>query len=50
MRGITDLHRLICEMEPVLQDGEFAFCTMPDGDWQSLGDLKPLGFFREEEG
>ncbi|MCF3641906.1 ACT domain-containing protein [Rhizobium sp. TRM95111] len=50
MDGICDLDRLLKEMRPVLAQGEFVFCTVPDGDLRPWLDLDPLGTFREEEG
>ncbi|MEP0903934.1 ACT domain-containing protein [Leptolyngbya subtilissima ST-M1] len=34
-------------MQPILREGEYVFCTLPD---PSGHDLDPIGFFKEEEG
>lgn len=49
MSGITDLETLLREMRPDLRPGDYVYCSVPaeDASWLSL---KPLGFFREEEG
>lgn len=49
MSGITDLETLLREMQPDLRPGDYVYCSVPaeDTSWPSL---KPLGFFREEEG
>lgn len=48
MAGETSLAALLRGMTPVLNDGEYVFCTLADG---RLPDgLQPLGSFREREG
>lgn len=49
MGGITDLETLLREMRPDLRPGDYVYCNVPaeDASWHSL---KPLGFFREDEG
>lgn len=49
MAGETDLTILLQSMNPILQDGEYVFCSIEhqDLDWTAL---EPIGFFREEEG
>lgn len=49
MGGITDLETLLREMRPDLRPGDYVYCNVPaeDAGWLSL---KPLGFFREDEG
>ncbi|TWV95717.1 ACT domain-containing protein [Chitinophaga pinensis] len=48
MSGITDLARLLKDMTPQLQQGEYVFCTVPDNQAIDIKDI--LGSFREEEG
>ena len=48
MSGETDLDTLIREMKPELNAGEYVFCTLNSND--DLGNLNPLGSFREQEG
>ncbi|PTM92133.1 ACT domain-containing protein [Mycoplana dimorpha] len=50
MSGITDLDRLLAEMEPQLREGTFVFCTVPPEQAEPLLHLKPVGTFREAEG
>jgi len=48
MAGETSLTALLRGMTPVLNDGEYVFCTLPNG---RLPDgLQPLGSFHEREG
>jgi hypothetical protein len=49
MPGETDLQKLLKNMRPELRDGEYVFCTFPDGNAPRF-DLDPLGCFRETEG
>ncbi|MCA1439656.1 ACT domain-containing protein [Ensifer sp. IC4062] len=49
MSGETDLARLLAEMNPILQEGEFVYCTV-EGDAASWLALEPIGTFREAEG
>ncbi|WP_416310698.1 ACT domain-containing protein [Pseudomonas sp. W03] len=48
MAGETSLAALLRGMTPVLNDGEYVFCTLPDG--RMPAGLQPLGSFREREG
>ncbi len=50
MSGITDLDRLLSEMEPVLQAGIFVYCTVPSSEADQWWRLQPLATFREAEG
>jgi hypothetical protein len=40
---------LLKTMSPVLQDGEYVFCSIPEDEWQNSV-LRPWGMFREAEG
>lgn len=48
MAGETSLAALLRGMKPVLNDGEYVFCTVPDGVMPD--GINPLGSFREREG
>ncbi|ANM04994.1 ACT domain-containing protein [Rhizobium phaseoli] len=50
MAGVTDLATLLATMDPVLQEGEFAFCTLSEEAFATSQPLEPLGLFREAEG
>ncbi len=50
MSGIKDLEVLLSNIEPVLDQRNFVFCTFPDFDWDKIHELKPIGFFHEKEG
>ena len=48
MAGITNISELLKEMTPVLNEGEYVFCSVGD---IGLADLKDtIGTFREKEG
>lgn len=50
--GETDLTKVLCSMEPVLEDGVFVFVSLPDvtlTDPQVV-ELQPKGLFLEREG
>ncbi|WEX86170.1 ACT domain-containing protein [Sinorhizobium garamanticum] len=49
MSGETDLARLLAEMNPILREGEYVYCTV-QGDTASRLALEPIGTFREAEG
>lgn len=48
MSGITDISILLKDMTPVLQSGEYVFCTVADDHPVALKDV--VGTFREAEG
>ena len=50
MTAITDLNQLLAHMEPVLQAGEYVFCTFADKKYGDLAELDPLCAYREAEG
>jgi len=45
--GETDLHKLIRDMTPTLNPGEYVFCPVEREDVPT--DWEPLGWFREQE-
>ncbi len=47
--GVTNLDRLLKEMNPVLRDGTYSFCSIKE-DQLSILSTKPLMVFREKEG
>ncbi|WEX76430.1 ACT domain-containing protein [Sinorhizobium numidicum] len=49
MSGETDLARLLAEMNPILREGEYVYCTV-EGDAAPWLALEPIGTFREAEG
>lgn len=52
-RGTSDLGTLLSTMDPVLQDEEFVYVTVPEDrdEWpDALRDASPRGTFEEEEG
>jgi hypothetical protein len=49
MAGETDLTKLLASMQPVLQPGEYVFCSIPHHSGYSPS-LEPIGWFREAEG
>jgi len=48
MTGETDLKKLIQNMKPELNPGEYVFCTLSTET--DPGGYEPLGWFREKEG
>lgn len=48
MTGETNLETLLKNMKPVLNTGDFVFCTVPNIDKIDISQL--LGSFKEEEG
>jgi hypothetical protein len=48
MPGETDLDKLLREMKPELNSGEYVFCTLPQND--NPPSLNPIGWFQEQEG
>ncbi|MBE9141256.1 ACT domain-containing protein [Nodosilinea sp. LEGE 07088] len=49
MTGETDLSKLLTSMQPLLQPGEYVFCSIPAQTSYSPS-LDPMGCFKEEEG
>lgn len=47
--GELDLSILLRSMQPILQPGEFVFCTVPAG-WTPPSLVQPIGQFLEPEG
>ena len=43
------MRRLLAEMRPELQEGEYVFCTASPESFRRLK-IEPIGWFREEEG
>jgi hypothetical protein len=50
MSGIVNLNTLLKEMSPILQDGEFAFCSFPNGRYGDYAHLEPVASALESEG
>ena len=48
MSGETNLHKLLQDMNPKLNDGEFVFCILDSS--QTASELDPLCMFQEKEG
>lgn len=49
LSGETNLGQLLATMQPVLQPGEYVFCSLPHQVGYSPS-LEPIGLFREAEG
>ncbi len=49
MSGEKDLEKLLRNMSPVLNEGEFIFITLP-GKYEDYLYLEPIGSFKEKEG
>lgn len=48
MSGEKDLAKLLQSMSPVLNEGEYVFCTLPDLNKLDLTQI--ISFFKEQEG
>jgi uncharacterized protein len=48
--GINDLEELLSSMAPNLIEGEYVFCTFPNGKYGDYEDMSPLATFMESEG
>ncbi|MGD8750970.1 MAG: ACT domain-containing protein [Anaerolineales bacterium] len=49
MDAETDLGKLLANMEPELQEGDYVFCSLSPDSFKDLK-VEPLGWFRETEG
>ncbi|MBW4482351.1 MAG: ACT domain-containing protein [Tildeniella torsiva UHER 1998/13D] len=49
MAGETNLNQLLTSMQPVLMEGDYVFCSIPQGMGYGAA-LNPVGCFKEEEG
>lgn len=50
MAGIKDLNILLSNIEPILDERDFVFCSFPSLDWEQISELAPIGIFHEKEG
>ena len=50
MAGEVDLDKLLALLQPVLQSGEFVFCSIPPKPFSELEELEPLACYHEAEG
>lgn len=50
MSGLVELNALLKSLSPVLQEGEFVFCTCSQASLPRLGEIHPVGTFCEAEG
>ena len=50
--GVTDLETLLASMEPILDEAEYVYCTLPETSsaWSLIGQLRPEVVVRETEG
>lgn len=49
MAGIKDLDILLSNIEPILDERDFVFCSFPSLDWEQISELAPIGIFHEKE-
>ena len=49
MSGERDLKTLLQNMKPVMHEGVFVFCTIPEGE-EIPATIRPVHIFREREG
>ena len=50
MSGETNLQALLANLKPRLRPETFVFCTVPEGTYGDLAELKPIASFQETEG
>ncbi|MDA1371447.1 MAG: ACT domain-containing protein [Proteobacteria bacterium] len=50
MAGETDLGRLLGQLQPMLIEGEFVFCTLPNSQYGDFAEWRPLACYQEQEG
>ena len=50
MNGETSLENLLATMSPVLVDGEYVFCTLPEARYGDYAETWPIASFAETEG
>ena len=50
MTGIKELETLLSNVDPVLDQRSFVFCTFPDFNSDDICRLNPIGMFQEKEG
>jgi hypothetical protein len=50
MAGVKNLGKLLNSISPELIEGEYVFCTVPNGKYCDYQDLSPLASFIEAEG
>lgn len=50
MTAETDISRLLTEMNPVLEQGEFLFVSFKEARYGDYADLNPIASFAEREG
>ena len=49
MAGIKDLDILLSNIEPILDERDFVFCSFPSLDWEQISELAPIGIFHEKK-
>jgi hypothetical protein len=49
MPGETNLSNLLHSMQPILQHGEYVFCSISHQE-NCYSNLDPVGWFKEDEG
>ena len=50
MSGISDLAILLSQLQPILLEDEFVFCTFSNHGYGDRGDLNPIASVQEAEG
>jgi len=50
MVGEVDLDKMLALLQPVLQPGEYVFCSIAPRPFSELGELEPLACYFEDEG
>ena len=50
MTGETDLDKLLAQLQPVLLEGDYVFCSIPGIRYGARQELNPLAVYQEPEG
>jgi hypothetical protein len=50
LSGETNLEKLLASMSPVLNDGEYVFCSFEHARYGDLSEMQPIAAFSESEG
>lgn len=50
MAGIKELETLLSNIEPILDERSFVFCSYPELNWEDIPRFDPIGLFQEKEG
>lgn len=50
MAGEEDLEKLLAQLQPILLEGDFVFCTSASLSLEGSAQLQPIALYQEDEG